>query len=240
MTLDAIAFAPHPDDVELGCSGSLVNLIDRGYRVAIADLTEARLATGGDPVTRATEAEAARAILGVQKRYQLKLFEGSLNPDNTTLPAIVSLIRATKPYIVFAPYWEDRHPDHRDGSRLIQAACFWSGVAKFGDDQPPHRPHRILYYFLHWDGPVSAVVDISSSFNRKLSAIRAYHSQFSVLPGEREMTYISRPEFLERVINRARYYGSLIGAEYGEPLYSREMMRLEDLMAWAGSQGAVG
>ncbi len=240
MNFDILAIGPHPDDVELGCAGTLINLVDSGYKVGIVDLTEAMLSTRGDQLSRFEESNSAFRIIGATERFQMDFYEGSLLSDRYNINRLVSLIRKTKPHIVLAPYWDDRHPDHIDASRLIQTACFWSGVSRFGDDQSPHRPHRIIYYFLHWVGPVSIIVDISASFDRKLQAIRAYYSQFLVHPGEREMTYISRPEFLEKIINRASYYGSQIGSEYGEPFFVRENIRVENLMSWAGVQGIVG
>jgi len=240
MNLDILAFGPHPDDVEIACSGTLIHQVDEGYKVGLVELTKARLATGGDPVTRNDESEAAMEIMGIRKRFQLDMIEGALHPTMDNLYRIVRLIRKTRPHLILAPYWDDRHPDHSVASNLIKEACFWSGVQKFGDNQLPHRPHRLIYYFLHWEGPVSFVVDISSTFDRKLKAIRSYHSQFLALPSDRSLTYISRPEFLEKIINRARYYGSLIGAEYGEPFCVKEMNRLENIMDWADTQGIVG
>lgn len=240
MAVDILAVGAHPDDVELGCGGTLINMVDSGYRVGIADLTEALLATRGDIDTRIKETQTALEIIGAVERVQLGFFEGSIlsNPDN--IHQLVNLIRRTQPHLLLAPYWEDRHPDHVDASKLVQTAAFWSGVSRYGDRQPPHRPHRIVFYFIHREGPISFVMDISATFDRKLKAIRSYHSQFHPQPGNEKMTYISRPEFLEKLISRARYYGSLIGAEYGEPFHVREMNRVEDLMAWAGGQGVVG
>ena len=240
MNFDILAVGPHPDDVEIGASGTLINLVDRGYKVAIVDLTKAALATRGDPLTRGKEAEQASKIMRVHQRYQLDLKEGSLQPTVDNIYKLITLIRAVRPYLVIAPYHQDRHPDHSSASRLVHAACFWSGVSKYGDSQPPHRPHRVIYYFLHWEGPASFIVDISSSFDRKLQAIRCYHTQFMGAPDDQSMTYISRPEFIEKIINRARNYGSQIGAEYGEAFYSPEPQRVEDLMSWAKMQGIVG
>lgn len=240
MNLDILAVGSHPDDIELGCAGTLINLVNRDYKVGLVDLTDAHLSTRGEHLTRSEESQAALGIVGGETRFQMGFSEGSLAPNQQNTYRLVSLIRRTKPYIIIAPYWKDRHPDHEDASRLVKSACFWSGVSKFGIGHPPHRPHRLIYYFLHWEGPVSFVVDISSSFDSKLKAIRSYHSQFYVHPGERGMTYISRPEFLEKLINRARYYGSLIGAEYGEPFYVDEMNRVDDLVSWVCSQGVVG
>jgi bacillithiol biosynthesis deacetylase BshB1 len=240
MTIDALAIGPHPDDVELGCGGTLALLTDRGYRVAILDLTEATLSTRGDIPNRHKEANAAASVLGITGRYQLGLNETAIPSSPDALPKLVEIIRRHRPYLVLAPYWDDRHPDHSDASDLVRRAAFWAGVSKFGDRQPPHRPHRVVYYYLHRVADVSMVVDISVSFDRKLKAIRAFRSQFLPQPGSDAMTFISRPEFLENFISRARYFGSLIGAEYGEPFHIREMNRVEDLVAWAGLQGLVG
>lgn len=246
MTFDVLAIGPHPDDVELSCGGTLISLVDRGYRVGVVDLTDAKLSTRGNVELRRKEADNAAEIMGVSERFRLGMSEGSLETTTSNIMPIVKTIREARPQIILAPYWSDRHPDHVDSSKLIQAACFWSGIAKYGDIEadndllPPHRPHRIIYYFLHWEGPASFVVDISSSFDRKLKAIRAYQSQFFARPSEDPVTFISRPEFLEKVINRARYNGSLIGAEYGEPFHSREMNRIDDVVSWTDSQGVVG
>ncbi len=240
MNFDVIAVGPHPDDIEIGCGGTLINLVDAGYKVGMVDLTEAMLSTRGDRESRFDESNDALKIIGAAKRFQMGFFEGSLASNPGNIYELVALVRRTRPYVVLAPYWDDRHPDHVDASRLVQTACFWSGVSRYGDSQTPHRPHRLVYYFIHREGPVSFVVDISADFDRKLQAVRAYHSQFLAHPGQREMTYISRPEFLERIINRARYYGSLIGAEYGEPFFVREMNRVTDLVSWVGGQGVVG
>ncbi|MDP8237916.1 MAG: bacillithiol biosynthesis deacetylase BshB1 [Candidatus Hatepunaea meridiana] len=240
MTLDVLAIGAHTDDVELGCGGTLISLKDSGYRTGIADLTDGLLATRGDEETRMREARIAAKIIGAEERFQLHFNEGSILSDPMNIYNLATLIRRTRPLMILAPYWEDRHPDHIDASRLIQTASFWSGVSKYGDKLPPYRPHRILFYHIHWEGPVSLVVDISSTFDLKLKAVRSYRSQFLPQAGSDKMTYISRPEFLEKLISRARYYGSLIGAEYGEPFFVREMNRVEDLMKWAGEQGVVG
>lgn len=240
MNFDVLAFGAHPDDVEIGCSGTLINLTDQGYKIGIADLTDARLSTRGDQVSRGEEAGNASEILGLSKRFRLGFSEGSISTGKNNLYRLVSLIRHTKPHIVFAPYWEDRHPDHIDASRLVHSAVFWSGVTRYGDMQPPHRPHRLIYYFLHTIGEVSFVVDITSVFDRKLKAVRAYKSQFLPQPGDTQLTFISRPEFLDNLISRARNYGSQIGVEYGEPFYVREMNRVDDIVSWSEGQGVVG
>ena len=240
QSLDVLAVGPHPDDAELGCGGTLAQLAGRGYRVAILDLTEAALSTQGSLPTRQAEAAAAARILGNLPRHQLGLWETAILSSPDALPKLVKFIRRHRPYLVLAPYGEERHPDHNDASELVRRACFWAGVAKYGGRQPPFRPHRLVYYYLHRVADVSLVVDISAGFERKLKAIRAYRSQFSPPPDGSGATFISRPEFLESIIARARYYGSLIGAEYGEPFHIRELNRVEDIVAWAKRQGGVG
>jgi len=237
---DVLAIGAHPDDVELTVGAAVALLARQGYRVAIADLTRARLSTRGDEATRAAEAAEAAKILGVADRINLDLSEGSLLDDREPLHRLVSLIRETRPGLILAPYWEDRHPDHSDASRLIQRAYFWAGVSKFGDDQPPHRPKRVAYYFSHWETTPSFVVDVSETFELKMQSARAYRSQFELPPGEEANTFISRPDFLQRIVARAEYFGSRIGARYGEPFLVREMNRVEDVVRWAAEQGEVG
>lgn len=240
MTYDVLAVGAHPDDIELGVAGTLALLAGRGYRVVLLDITRGSLSTRGDPETRQAEADAAAKVIGAAERLNLRRHEGSLltNPDN--LHPLVGVIRRLQPKLILAPYWNDRHPDHSAASRLVQDACFWAGVSKFGDDQPPHRPRRAAYYFCHYEGPVSLVVDVTATFDRKLAAVKAYRSQFALEPGEQPTTFISRPEFLEKMISRAKFYGSQIGTEFGEPLYVREVNRVVDLVAWTEEQGIVG
>ncbi|MDP8229174.1 MAG: bacillithiol biosynthesis deacetylase BshB1 [Candidatus Electryoneaceae bacterium] len=238
MTLDVLAIGPHPDDVELSCGGTLISLVDLGYRVGVADLTESYLFRS-TPANRRKEADNAATIMGIKKRFRLGFSEGALSATPENLYPLVQLIRSTRPQVILAPYWDDRNPDHNDASTLIKTACFWAGMTKYGDNQTPHQPHRLIYYFLYWIGPVSFIVDISTAFDWKMKAFRAYQSQFSARMSEDPTTYISRPEFMEKTINRARYYGSLIGAEYGEPFHVRETNRVENIVDWADGQGVV-
>jgi len=240
MTCDVLAVGAHPDDIELGVGGTLALLAKQGYNHVLVDLTRAGLSTRGDIVTREVEAGEAARVLGAKERRNLELFEGSLLTDPNGLYRLVSAIREFRPRLILAPYFEDRHPDHGDASTLVQKAYFWAGAEKFGDDQPPFRPERVAYYFCHREGPFSLVVDVSETFETKLESVKAYHSQFSLQPGESPNTYISRPEFFDRVINRALYFGTQIGVKYGEPLYVRETHRVSDLMKWTEEQGDVG
>lgn len=240
MTCNVLAVGAHPDDIELGVGGSLALLVRQGYRVVLLDLTRAALSTRGDVITREKEASDAAEILGAGDRINLELHEGSLLADPNGLQRLVSVIRKLRPELILAPHFEDRHPDHGDASILVQKAYFWAGAAKFGDDNPPFRPRRVASYFCHREAAYSMVVDVSETFDVKLASVRAYRSQFSTAADETPNTYISRPEFLDRIINRAKYYGMQIGAEYGEPLFVREPHRVSDLMNWVAGQGDVG
>lgn len=240
MTYNVLAIGPHPDDVEIGAGGTIALLSAQGYKTAIVDLTRGLLSTRGSDVIRTQEAEDAKRILGTNGRIQMNFFEGSLLTNDWYLYDLVSLIRKTTPEIVLAPYWDDRHPDHGDSSKLITSACFWAGVKKFGSDLPTHRPKRILYYFLHREGPVSLIVNISDVFNKKMQAIKAFKSQFGALTEGEQATFISKPEFMQRIEARALNFGVQIGATYGEGFHCKDVNSVVDLMQWVKIQGVTG
>ncbi len=221
-TLDILAFAPHPDDVELGCAGSLILAADQGWRVAVADLTEGEMSSRGNPVLRQEEKERASAILGLTARYSVHLPDGGIgtHPDHR-LP-IMDLIRQTRPRIVLAPYWEDRHPDHMRSSHLVREAAFFSGVGKMGEGEP-YRPPHFFYYMLHKPFEASFIMDVSSVWERRMASVRAYGSQFQSNRQGVETT-LSRPEFLRALEARAIWFGWMIQAAYGEPFMSATPM----------------
>ncbi|MBM3327534.1 MAG: bacillithiol biosynthesis deacetylase BshB1 [Calditrichaeota bacterium] len=237
--IDLLALGAHSDDVELGCGGTVAALAHKGYNCAIVDVTEAALSTRGNILTRQEEAACAAHILGAL-RYNLQAQESQIYPNFDNLLSLVSLIRALKPKLMLTHYWEDRHPDHIAVSRLTQEAVFWAGVAKFGDDHPPHRPRRLGYYFARLETIPTLIVDISDTFDTKMAAVRAYRSQFFPDPDETPNTFISRPEFLDRITTRARGWGDKISARYGEAFLFREVTRVSDLMKWNLEQGDLG
>ena len=151
------------------------------------------------------------------ERQNLDLPDTQIGSDPTHQLAIVHLIRKTKPRIVLAPYWEDRHPDHEATGRLVREACFLAGVGKVGEG-PPHRPARICYYMISHPFDPSFVVDISSVWDRKVAAVSAYESQFDPTR-EGPDTPISRPGFMELIEGRSIWFGKMIGAAYGEPFF---------------------
>jgi N-acetylglucosamine malate deacetylase 1 len=213
--LDILAFAPHPDDVELGCAGSLILAVDKGWRVAVADLTEGEMSSRGNPVLRQQEKDQASAILGLTARYSVHLPDGGIGTyPNHRLP-VIELIRQTRPRIVLAPYWEDRHPDHMRSSTLVREAAFFSGVGKMGGGAP-YRPKHLFYYMLHTPFDASFIIDVSSVWERRMASVQAYGSQFQSNHRGVETT-LSRPEFLRALEARAIWFGWMIQAAYGEP-----------------------
>jgi bacillithiol biosynthesis deacetylase BshB1 len=224
--LDILAFAPHPDDVELGCAGSLILAADKGWRVAVADLTEGEMSSRGNPVLRQQEKDQASAILGLTARYSVHLPDGGIGTHAEHREPVIDLIRQTRPRIVLAPYWEDRHPDHMRASHLVREAAFFSGVGKIGEGAP-YRPQHLFYYMLHKPFEASFIMDVSSVWERRMASVRAYGSQFQANRQEVETT-LSRPEFLRALEARAVWFGWMIQAAYGEPFLSATPMAAAD------------
>lgn len=216
--LDILAFAPHPDDAELGCGGSLILAADKGWRVAVADLTEGEMSSRGTPEQRQLEKQRATELLGLAARFSVGLPDSSIGMDPDHRLPVMQLIRQTRPRIVLAPYWEDRHLDHVRASTLVREACFFAGVGKVGDGSP-YRPQRLFYYLLHSPFTPSFVMDVSSVWQRRMAAVRAYESQFQSNDSEVE-TALSRPGFLRALEARAIWFGWMIQAAYGEPFLS--------------------
>lgn len=218
-TLDILAFAPHPDDAELGCGGALILSAEQGLSVGVADLSGGEGASRGNPALRKQEIEAASAILKLKTRLSLGLPDTrlDLNPLKNRL-ALLEVIRRYRPRIVLAPFWRDRHPDHAATGRLVRAAAFYAGVGSVGEGAP-HRPEQVFYYMLHQPFKPGFILDISKVWQAKVAAIQAYHSQFqAVEPGPQ--TALTQPSFWRFMEARAIYYGGLVGAAYGEAYYS--------------------
>ena len=239
---DVLAFGAHPDDVELACGGTLLKLRGLGYRIAVADLTRGEKGSRGDPRTRRREAEKASRILGLAFRRNLELPDAAVEETPEAVRRAVELLREARPALVIAPFGEDPHPDHEACSRLVRRACFLSGLAKADAAGEPFRPFRILFAMGRVEFRPSFVVDVSAQFERALEAIRAHRSQVS---GRGARTArgagVPRPDYVRDAVNRARHFGGLIGAEYGEPFLCLEMMEVRDpVEAFRGSRGTFG
>lgn len=223
MQIDILAFAPHPDDAELYCAGTLLSLKKRGYRTGIVDVTRGELSTRGTTESRAAETHAASKVLNLDVRDQLGISDGHIENTIGNRLLVIEAIRRLRPSTVLLPSPKDRHPDHGNTSTLVREAVFQSGLAKIasasdGKSQEPHRPTKAFYYMMTDDFIPSIIVDISDAFEDKMQAIRCYETQFQGAggPGGEAQTYISTPAFMESLIARSKRLGFLIGTRYGE------------------------
>ena len=217
--LDILAFSPHPDDAELGCAGSLILAADEKKRVAIADLSDGELSSRGTTGQRKKEKMEASKNIGLCERFSLCLPDTKIGLDSDHLLYIIELIRQTRPKIVLAPYWIDRHPDHEASGRLVRDACFYSGISSIGKERP-YSPERVYYYMIHTPFPPSFVIDISDVWERKKAVLDSYRSQFIDDGQERFKTALCMPEFLRFHEAKAIYFGGMISVAFGEPFYS--------------------
>ncbi|HEX7902749.1 MAG TPA: bacillithiol biosynthesis deacetylase BshB1 [Chitinophagaceae bacterium] len=238
MKLDILAIGVHPDDVELGCSGTLINEIKRGKKVGILDLTQGELGTRGTIETRYQEAANAAMAIGVQVRENLKMRDGFFKNDEEHQLQLITAIRKYQPDIVIGNVLHDRHPDHGRAGQLIADACFLSGLVKIettdkGEKQDKWRPAYVLHYIQDWYHEPDLLIDITDVFEQRMKSIEAYSTQFysSGTDANGPQTYISTPDFLESVIARARMLGKRIGVKYAEGFISEKKIGIRNLDA---------
>lgn len=237
--LDILAIGVHPDDIELGCAGVLINEIKRGKKVGIVDLTQGELGTRGTIETRHQEAANAATIIGAVTRENLKMRDGFFKNDEAHQLQLIQVIRKYQPEIVFGNVLHDRHPDHGRAGHLISDACFLSGLAKIetkdqsGQLQQKWRPKYFLQYMQDWYHEPDLLIDITDSLEQKMKAVAAYTTQFhtSEASSEGPQTYISSPAFLESIIGRARLMGKRIGVKYAEAFMSDKNIGISSLDA---------
>jgi len=225
FSLDIIAFGAHPDDVELSMGGTIISLIERGFKVGVVDLTQGELSSRGNLEIRKKETEKASKILGINYRENLKMKDGNIEVNEESIKKVVEVIRKFKPQLVFAPYFRDRHPDHENAAQLIKASVFYSGLKNFvvkNKSLEPHRPKKTFYYMQTYPFEPTFIYDISPYFELKMEAVLAFSSQFYNPKSKEPETFISRPEFLNYLKARAEFFGFQIGKQYGEPFYCEE------------------
>ncbi len=224
--LDVLVVSPHPDDAELGMAGTIMKLKAEGRRVGVLDLTDGEPTPFGSPEIRAREAAAATEVLGLDWRENLGLPNRRLEPTLKARALLAGVLRETRPRWLFAPYWIDAHPDHVAATELIEAARFWAKLTKIDLPGEPHYPERIYYYYcvhLRLIPQPAFIVDISAFWDRKLAALRCYHSQ--LVEGRPQ----GPPTLLDQLRDQAAVWGWAIGARYGEPFASREPVGLASL-----------
>lgn len=221
MKLDILAFGAHPDDVELGCGGTLAKEISLGKKVGVIDLTRGELGTRGSAEIRDREASDAAKILGLSARENLNMRDGFFKNDEEHQLSIIQMIRKYKPEIVLCNAIDDRHIDHGKGSKLVSDACFLSGLIKIeteldGQQQQAWRP-KLVYHYIQWKNiEPDFVVDITGFTDKKVESIMAYGSQFYNPDTKEPVTPIATKNFLDSLHYRAQDLGRLIGTDYGE------------------------
>ncbi|MDF1672321.1 MAG: bacillithiol biosynthesis deacetylase BshB1 [Vicingaceae bacterium] len=234
MKLDILAIGVHPDDVELGCSGTILKHIAQGKKVGILDLTKGELGSRGSAELRVVEANNAARILGVSIRENLGYADGFFSNDREHQLGIIKMIRKYQPEIVFANAPKDRHPDHGRASQLISEACFYSGLLKVdteldGQRQEHWRPKSVYHYIQDRYLKPDFVVDVSAFVDKKMEAIMAFSSQFYNPKSEEPKTPISGEDFLKSVKARMTGFGRDIGIEYAEGFTVERVIGVEDL-----------
>ncbi|MCH7974578.1 MAG: bacillithiol biosynthesis deacetylase BshB1 [Bacteroidetes bacterium] len=232
MKLDVLIFAAHPDDAELSMGGTIAKLSNKGLKVGITDLTEGEMGTRGTPAKRQAEAFKAAIILKVTFRENLHIPDGNILIDKENVDKVITQIRKYKPKIIFAPYFNDRHPDHIDTNKIVKKAMFKTGLAKAvtlldGKEQKPYRPDKLFYYMQTYTFEPKFIVDITKFFNDKMRSVKAYKSQFHNPKNNEPETFISSAKFMDYISSRAKFYGFQIGKEYGEPFYCEENIELD-------------
>ena len=235
MKVDILAFAAHPDDVEISCSGTIIKHVEMGYKVAIVDLTQGELGTRGTVKTRRKEAANASKILGIVKRENLKMEDCFFEPSEKNKKKIISVIRKYQPKLIFANSIKDRHPDHAKASALVSESSFLSGLSKIktetnGAFQLPWRPEAIYHYIQDYYIEPDFIVDISKQIDIKIRAIKAYKTQFYDPNNKEPETPISREDFFEFIKARAKNFGRLIKVEYAEGFTVEIPLKVEDVL----------
>ena len=237
MKLDILAIGSHPDDVELGCSGTLISEARRGKKVGIVDLTQGELGTRGTIETRYLEAADAAKVMGLAVRENLKMRDGFFRNDEEHQKQLIQVIRKYKPEIVIGNILEDRHPDHGRAGWLIYDACFFSGLRQIktfderGQEQEKWRPKMLLHYIQDRFFEPDIILDVTDVWEQRTEAIKAYRTQFLPDASSDPQTYISSPDFMEALTARARLLGKRIGVKYAEGFLSKKSIGLKSLDA---------
>lgn len=232
--VDILAVGAHPDDVELGCAGTIAKHVDMGMKVGVADLTRGELGSRGNEETRKAEAAKSAEILGLSFRVNLEMPDGFFEVNQENILALIKVIRACRPDIVLANSIRDRHPDHAVGAELARKACFLAGLSKIetfynGGKQEKFRPAAVYHYIQDFNLEPDIVVNIEGYWEKKKEAVLAFDTQFYNPAFEGEKSPISGLDFLLFLEGKSRGFGRHIGSEFGEGFTSDRYIGVEDL-----------
>jgi bacillithiol biosynthesis deacetylase BshB1 len=234
--IDILAFGAHPDDVELGCGGTLLVESSRGKKTGIIDLTSGELGTRGNAELRAKESKRAAEILNLSARENLGLADGFFRIDEESQKKVIQAIRKYQPDIILCNAPSDRHPDHGRAASLVSESAFLSGLSKIetyqdGQIQKAWRPNYVFHYVQDRYLPPDFLVDITECFERKMESIKAFESQFYQDGISGPQTYISTPGFMENIVNRLRLFGKIIGVQYAEGFITEKKIGIRNFDA---------
>jgi len=234
MKLDILAFAAHPDDVELSASGTLMRYVAEGKKIGIIDLTEGELGTRGTVETRYEEATDSAKIMGLSARHNLRMADGFFEDNTDNKRLIIEQIRKYQPEIVLANSISDRHPDHGRAGKMVADACFLSGLRKIetdleGEEQLPHRPRLVAHYIQDFYLEPSFVIDVTDYVDRKIEVIKAFKTQFYDPNSPEPSTPISGEEFFDFIKGRMLNMGRPAGMKYAEGFTISRVFGVKDL-----------
>jgi bacillithiol biosynthesis deacetylase BshB1 len=227
--IDVLLFGAHPDDVEWGAGGIALLLQQQGCSFAIVDLTKGEMGSRGSEAERRQEAAAAARFVGAAARENLHMPDCGLVDLPENRRAIAKMLRRYRPKLVLAPYWEDRHPDHAAAGWTVRNSALYATLRNLDDPNPPHKPAAFLYYLLHNIRTPSLVVDTSAVFERKMELLRLHHSQFSKTAEQFGVLPLGLGDYLFSLESRDRFFGSLVGAHFGEALVTDQPLKLQSL-----------
>lgn len=223
--VDVLVFGAHADDVEIGMAGTIAKLVKEGKSVVICDLTEAELSSNGTVPLRKEEAKRAAELLGVKERVTLNIPDRGLYIKEEHIEKVVTVIRQLQPTVVFAPFHEDRHPDHGNCAKIVEEAIFSAGIKKYLPELKNHKVKECYFYMINGFHHPDFIVDITDTMNIKIESLQCYESQF-----KRGMDSIDTPlvnGYIEAVEARERLYGKEIGVEYGEGFLTRKPLKFK-------------
>ncbi len=234
---DLLFVAAHPDDLELSSGGTIAKAAAGGVSTGMLELTHGEMGTRGTPQIRKREARAAARILGVRFREQLDFGDGGLRTGREEELQLIDFIRRVRPKLVFAPWPDERHPDHVRTGQLVTDASFYAGLREIHTKFPAHRPQAVIYYLQNYVLPPSFIVDVSDFWKTKMKAVSAFKSQFFDAKSKEPKTNLADKKFLETIEARGRHFGAMIGVSYGEAFVTKQPPRVDDVIAaYAGRE----